>query len=157
MLKRPMDQIFDHWNSITGPLFDDMTCLFDKCFDTVQGGFPPYDVERNAFGVTIISVALAGLKREDIEVSVEKDILNIKYDKPYTPDSSEYNQGETELVTERSLATVFHRGIARRSFHLKFRIMPGAEVTEAKMEDGMLRVLLVRETQEAEVKKIEIQ
>lgn len=157
MKKTPMDAIFNHWDHITTPIFDDMSCLFDQVFGAVQGGYPPHDIERDANGVTVITVALAGLKRDDLEVYVENDVLSIKYDKPaVATDMTEGSDDVEKSGVERSLAHVFHHGIARRSFHLKFRLTNGVEVASGTMEDGLLRVQLKKAEPETNRTKVEI-
>lgn len=157
-----MNQIFDHWNYLTSRTGDELSCLLDAVLNT-SPGFPPYDVERNVSGDTIVSVALAGLKRDDIEIFVDNEVLNIKYDwyagntKPSTVTNTESSSTETLARQENALVEVFHKGITRRSFNLKFRLTPGTEVLGATMEDGLLRIQLRKDSPKSTVKKIEIQ
>jgi molecular chaperone IbpA len=122
------------------------------------GGYPPYDITSDGNGLTTIAVALAGLKQSDIDIYVEGNTLNVKYEKPEV--KTEFDPDKTHTVgevLEEGKLSFIHKGIARRSFNLSWKLKPGVEVKSASMEDGMLRISLKKTVVEPERKKIEIQ
>ena len=93
-------------------------------------GYPPYNIERHMGAeaeVFTISVAVAGFVREELDVSVEDNQLHVR--------------GHTEAQSEREF---LHRGIANRQFQRTFLLAQGMEVDRAELEDGLLRVTIVR-------------
>jgi len=140
---RDLDNLFGEIGKFWDPIaigFDDLFNQVGHIYEYSIGGgmkYPPYDVIRSGDSTTI-EVALAGLVRDDIKIYVEKNTLNIEYRKPE-------ETGETE-------ASYVHRGVARRSFHLTFRIMEGIVVNGATFDNGMLRVMLQKVTPEAEAR-----
>ena len=89
--------------------------------------YPPYDLLRLDEDTYIISVAIAGFTKEDINVSVDNGTLIIK--------------GEIVEVTD---AEVVHKGIAGRKFTRSFALGEYMEVTGAALKDGMLNINIDR-------------
>lgn len=90
--------------------------------------FPHYDIiERNPDNYCI-QVALAGYKKDNIEVVMENGKLTI----------SGKNDGEEEE------GTYLKRGIAKRKFHLEFRLGRHICVERADFVEGILTVSLMR-------------
>lgn len=115
---------------------------FDDFFRTVEGAlaaadtrqtatsFPPYNIFRSEISGSItIEVALAGLKRS--EVTVELDRKN---------NTLSISGGRGD----RDHETVVVMGIAERNFERKFVIADDLEVASAVMVDGLLTVQLTR-------------
>jgi len=75
-------------------------------------------------------VACTGLSKEDVKVNIEEDILKISYKKPEEDDS--FHPG------------TIHRGLARRSFDLGYKISAKYDLSkaEAKLENGLLEVAI---------------
>lgn len=75
-------------------------------------------------------VACTGLTKEDVKVNIEEDILKISYKKPEEDDS--IHPG------------TIHRGLARRSFDLGYKISAKYDLSkaEAKLENGLLEVAI---------------
>jgi molecular chaperone IbpA len=82
-----------------------------------------------------IELALAGYSKEDIEISVEKDILTVK---SVEEDKDEDTDG----------LTVIHQGIAKRLWSQKFILGEWMEVWWAGLEDGLLTIKIKREVPE---------
>jgi molecular chaperone IbpA len=90
---------------------------------TNTASYPPYDLLKLDEDTYRISIAVAGFKKEDIDVSVDNGTLIIK--------------GEIIEVTD---AEIVHKGIAGRKFVRSFALGEYMEVTGAEMKDGMLHI-----------------
>jgi len=101
--------------------------------------YPPYNLVEVSEDTYMIELALAGFKKEDISVEQEKNILTIK-------GSSEEDENK-----------YIHKGIGARSFARTFSLSEYMNVVGVVMEDGVLRVLIVRLVpEEAKPKAFEI-
>jgi molecular chaperone IbpA len=120
------------------------TIGFDQLFDLVDSvdrpDWPPYDIEKLSDDQYRISMAVAGFKQSDIEITQEGATLTVL--------GSKTGRDERQLL---------HRGIATRSFKQVFNIADHVKVASATLEDGMLSIGLVREVPEQlKPRKIEI-
>jgi len=90
----------------------------------------PVDIYENKEGLHI-EVACTGLSKDDVNIDIEGDILRISYDKTNDDKCCEVND-----------CTYLHRGIAKRSFNLGYKIAQRFDlgVAEAKMENGLLTI-----------------
>ncbi|WP_340315584.1 Hsp20 family protein [Rhizorhabdus argentea] len=95
--------------------------------------YPPYNIEKTGDGAYRIQMALAGFTREEIDVTVQDNMLIIIG-----------RAGETEGEQREYL----HRGIAKRAFERRFQLADTIKVTSAGFENGLLNVELVREIPE---------
>lgn len=89
--------------------------------------FPhPVDIFETDNGLHF-EVACTGLHKEDVEVHIEGDTLIIRYDKGHP---------------EHKERSYIHKGIAKRSFSLGYRIASKFDLSkaEAEMENGLLTV-----------------
>ena len=148
------------WNDFD-KTFHELSEMFDGMFGAVQKtGYPPYDIASDNEGRTVINVALAGIRRDEVEVFVEGNVLHIKYDKPEEqPWDAESTKTVEEVLDEAfpdKVKKVLHKGIAKRSFDLKFQIKEDVVVVGASMSDGMLNVVLRKDTGTCVRKDIEI-
>lgn len=110
--------------------FDRFDELLDAALRSDQSnGFPPYDIIREGDGTYKVVMAVAGFRRDELDVVVQENVLRIT-GKP---------AGERE--GER---TWLHRGIARRAFDRTFRLADHVEVEDADLKDGLLVVTLNR-------------
>ncbi|GGF54452.1 MULTISPECIES: Hsp20 family protein [Terasakiella] len=110
--------------------------------DTAANAYPPYDIEVSGEDAYRISLAVAGFSRDDIEITVKENSLEITA------------QAKTEEAAEREF---LHRGIARRAFEKRFELADHVKVVGASMDNGLLHVDLVREIpQSLKPRKIEI-
>jgi HSP20 family molecular chaperone IbpA len=135
---------------LSSPLFlgfEDMERLIDRV-GKGGDGYPPYNIERVVTGadngaaageLLRITLAVAGFKQHQIEVTVEENQLNVR--------------GRQEDDKSRQY---IHRGIATRQFSRTFVLADGIEVKSAQLNDGLLSIDLVRRQPERSVRKIEI-
>lgn len=115
--------------------YDRVGRLIDNALRTTESsaGYPPYNIEvldENRYAITL---AVAGFKREDLDIAVENGVLSI-------------NGGKSAETEQRRF---LHQGIANRAFERRFNLAEHVEVTGADLSDGMLTVNLRREVPEA--------
>ena len=113
----------------------------DPTFTNNATGYPPFNISKGKDDVYEITLAVAGFKKDDIDISLEDGTLIIKGESNVLDESVEY----------------LHKGIAERNFIRTFKLAEFVEVKEAKLEDGILRVSLFRNVPDAmKPKKIKI-
>lgn len=113
----------------------------DPTFSNAQTGYPPYNIAKKEDDIYEVTLAVAGFKKADIDISLEDGTLIIKGESNVLDESVEY----------------LHKGIAERNFIRTFKLAEFVEVKEAKLEDGILRVSLFRNVPDAmKPKKIKI-
>ena len=101
--------------------------------------YPPYNLVEVSEDTYMIELALAGFKKEDISVEQEKNVLTIK-------GSSEEDENK-----------YIHKGIGARAFTRTFSLSEYMNVAGVVMENGVLRVLIVKLVpEEARPKTFEI-
>ena len=96
--------------------------------------YPPYNIEKTGDGSYTIQMALAGFTRDEIDVTVQDNMLIIV--------------GRTAEPAADSQREFLHRGIAKRAFERRFQLADTIKVTSAGFENGLLNVELVREIPE---------
>ena len=132
---------------ITTPLarsfvgFDNLFDELEKVATFKEGSYPAYNIEKTSDSTYEITIALAGFKKDQIEVELEQNRLTISANSDNDEPSRDY----------------VHKGIATRSFTKQFRLAEHVEVKDANFEDGLLMVNLFKNIPEAELpRKIEI-
>ena len=112
---------------------------FDRLFDLAQAAqrvgeesYPPYNIERLDENRFQISVALAGFTPNEVELTVEQNVLTLEGRK-----------------AEKDERTFVHRGISARDFKRQFTLADHVEVKGARFENGLLVIDLQREVPEA--------
>ncbi|MDP7214445.1 MAG: Hsp20 family protein [Rhodospirillales bacterium] len=123
--------------------FDRMQRLLDAASahaETAQT-YPPYNIETVGENTYRITVAVAGFREDDLDVTVKDNSLAI-----------------TGKVTgANDERTYIHHGIAGRSFRLGFGLADHINVLAANLENGILHVDLERQIpEELKPRKIEI-
>ena len=90
----------------------------------------PVDIYENKNGLHF-EIACTGLTKSDIEINIEGDILKISYNKP-----------KDEACCEVDDCKYIHRGIAKRSFNLGYKVASKFKLPEssAEMKDGLLKI-----------------
>jgi len=125
------------------------TVGFDRLFDYLenasraeQDNYPPFDIEKLSDDTYRITLAVAGFKREDIEIVAQQNMLAI------TGRRSESRNRDGNFL---------HVGIATRAFERRFELADFVRVANAELRDGLLSIDLIREIPEAmKPRKIEI-
>ena len=117
--------------------FEDMWKTLDALAANPQSNYPPYNILKLDNERQQLQLALAGFLKDDIEVAVEKNILNISVNKTY----------ETE-------GDYVHRGIAQRSFSRNWQLSEDTIIDEVTYIDGLLRVTLKRVIPEEHRRKV---
>ncbi len=113
--------------------FDRLARLADTVSATAETGYPPYNIEKTADDSYRLTMAVAGFRPDDIELTVKDNTLFIAA-KP---------QAEGEQPE------LLYRGIAGRAFERRFALADHIVVEGANMELGLLHVLLRRVVPEA--------
>jgi HSP20 family protein len=105
----------------------------------------PVDIFENSHGLHF-DIACTGLSKEDVEINIEGDVLKVSYTKPQDEECCEVND-----------CTYIHRGVAKRSFNLGYKIAPKFNLSkaEAMMENGLLGIRIPF-AEEAKPKTIKI-
>ena len=120
--------------------FDRMARMLDAAVTESKPSYPPYNVELVEENRYRITMAVAGFGQDDLEITSEENTLSIR--------------GRQEGDKERKF---LYQGIAERNFERKFQLDEHIKVVDARLENGMLHVDLVREIPEAmKPRKIEI-
>lgn len=115
---------------------------FDRVFDALenaaqQGGdnYPPFNIEQVETNRYRITIAVAGFKADEIDITAQQNALVVKGRKA--------DQGDADR------ARFVHLGIATRSFERRFDLADFVRVIAANLADGLLTIELVREIPEA--------
>jgi molecular chaperone IbpA len=125
------------------------TIGFDRLFDMMDeslrfepaDNYPPCNIVRTSEDNYRISLAVAGFKPEQINVTVHQNMLTISGRVNEKQDQAEY----------------LYRGIAARPFERRFSLADFVEVKDASFEDGLLQIELERKVPESmKPRKIEI-
>ncbi|MBX3505506.1 MAG: Hsp20 family protein [Parvibaculum sp.] len=121
--------------------FDELERLLDRAAKA-SDSYPPYNVEQvpvEKGDALRITLAVAGFSRDELAVTVEDNQLVIR--------------GRQEEDRDR---TYLHRGIAARQFQRAFVLADGMEVRNARLENGLLMIELLKPEPEHKVRRIEI-
>lgn len=122
---------------------------FDRLFDMIENQnrlsagdkYPPFNIERRGEDAYRITLAVAGFKPADIDITAQANLLIVKGNKPEETGEGQY----------------LHVGIAQRGFERRFELADYVRVENADLADGLLVIDLVREVPEAmKPKKIAI-
>jgi HSP20 family molecular chaperone IbpA len=124
--------------------FGDLERAFERAGRVTSDGYPPYNIERLSPEDGLperlrITLAVAGFKRDQLEITIEEHQLVIR--------------GRQQDDKERQY---LHRGIAARHFQRSFLLAEGMRVLGAELCDGLLSVDLARPDPERMVRKISI-
>lgn len=131
------------------PLFRS-TIGFDRLSELLTSGlvdqpvsYPPYNIVKMDDDNYSITMAVAGFTEKDIEITAKDTQLIV--------------QGKAASNEEQKNLTYLHRGIAERAFERRFQLADHIRVTDAKLENGLLTISLVREIpEEMKPRRIEI-
>jgi len=124
--------------------FDEIERALERVGKAAGDGYPPYNIERLAKTdrngeILRITLAVAGFRRDELDVSVEDNQLVIR-----------------GRQIEEQTRTFLYRGIAARQFQKVFVLADGIEVLGADLTDGLLSIDLTRPLAGRPGKKVEI-
>ena len=120
--------------------FEQLERLLERTAKSGNEGYPPFNIEQTSDSSYRITLAVAGFREQDLNITVEDRQLVIR--------------GRQQ---DDSADRVFlHRGIASRQFQRSFVLADGVEVGEAIMENGLLHVDLSMSRPETVVQTIQI-
>ncbi|MCW1384382.1 Hsp20 family protein [Novosphingobium sp. KCTC 2891] len=116
------------------------TVGFDRLFDLLErqaranagDNYPPFNIERRGDESYCITLAVAGFKPEDLDITAQQNLLVIRGNKTDADDKQ-----------------FLHVGIANRGFERRFELADFVRVEAADLSDGLLTIDLVREVPEA--------
>lgn len=119
------------------------TIGFDRLFDLLEASarqanaenYPPFNLERLAEDRYRITLAVAGFRSDEIDITAQQNLLLIA--------------GRKREENENNAGTYLHLGIANRSFERRFELADFVRVEAANLADGLLTIELVREVPEA--------
>ena len=106
---------FDH-------IFDQLENIHSHAKDT----YPPYNVVKHSNMTYEIEMAVAGFKKDHIDIEVKDHVMNITGNRPKRREQDAY----------------VHKGISARNWNKSFRLSEYTEVTGADLTDGILTVNL---------------
>ena len=118
------------------------TIGFDRLFDLLESqarsnsgdNYPPFNIARSGEDNYRITLAVAGFRPQDIDITAQQNLLTVQGKK-----RDEVDDG-SELL---------HVGIANRGFERRFELADYVRVENASLADGLLIIDLVREVPEA--------
>jgi len=122
--------------------FDDLERLLERAVKTSGEGYPPYNIERLTEGgaeVLRITLAVAGFRRQDLDITIEDNQLNIR-----------------GRIKDDGPRDYLHRGIAGRQFDRAFVLADGMDVIDATLVNGLLVINLKRPEPSSVIRRIEI-
>jgi len=117
------------------------TVGFDRLFDLLESqvrnnagdNYPPFNIERRDEDSYRITLAVAGFRERDLDITAQQNLLTIQGKK-----RDESVEGE-----------MLHVGIANRGFERRFELADFVRVANADLADGLLTIELVREVPDA--------
>lgn len=118
------------------------TVGFDRLFDLLESqarlnagdNYPPFNIARSGEDNYRITLAVAGFRAEDIDITAQQNLLVVQGKK-------------REDVDDNS--EMLHVGIANRGFERRFELADFVRVEGADLADGLLVIDLVREVPDA--------
>ena len=109
---------------------------FDTAYET-HTNYPPYNLVKESTVDFRLEIALAGYKKEDIEVTTEWNKLFVEAKKVSDTDD-EY----------------LHQGLAKRAFTRTWTLSDDVEVCDTLFVDGLLTIKIKRVIPEHQKKKV---
>jgi len=118
------------------------TVGFDRLFDMLESqarassgdNYPPFNIARNGEDSYRITVAVAGFRPQDIDITAQANLLTVQGRKRDDADEG---------------AEMLHIGIANRGFERRFELADYVRVENAALADGLLVIDLLREIPDA--------
>ena len=112
--------------------FERVPSVLADAMQRIESNYPPYNIEKGRENEYRIVLAVAGFRKDEIEIVAEQNMLTVR-------GRLKENDGHDYL----------YRGIAARSFERVFNLADYVEVNDTMMGDGLLVIDLKRELPEA--------
>ena len=117
------------------------TVGFDRLFDLLENqtrlnagdNYPPFNIERRGEDEYRITLAVAGFRPEDLDITAQQNLLTVQGKKREDAPNGE----------------MLHVGIANRGFERRFELADYVHVDGADLANGLLVIDLVREVPDA--------
>ncbi|MFN5644227.1 MAG: Hsp20 family protein [Sphingomonadales bacterium] len=116
------------------------TVGFDRLFDLLENtraaqgdNYPPFNIERTSDTEYLVTIAVAGFKPDEIDITAQENLLVVA--------------GKKQLDGNEN-RDFLHLGIANRNFERRFQLADHVFVKAADLADGLLTVHLEREVPE---------
>ena len=117
------------------------TVGFDRLFDLMErqartasgDNYPPFNIERRSEDAYRITLAVAGFRADDLDITAQQNLLTV--------------QGHKR--DEKAEGEMLHVGIANRGFERRFELADYVRVEAADLRDGLLIIDLIREVPDA--------
>ena len=117
------------------------TVGFDRLFDLLETGmrgdasetYPPFDIGRDGEDSYRITLAVAGFRPDQIEVTAQQNQLIVT----------------GKRAGEDGQVQYLHRGLGARDFERRFQLADYIEVGDASFDNGLLSIALKRVVPEA--------
>jgi molecular chaperone IbpA len=117
------------------------TVGFDRLFDLIENNsrlaqgdnYPPFNIERLSEDRYRVTLAVAGFRPEEIDITAQQNMLIVAGKKDDRAENGNF----------------LHLGIANRSFERRFELADFVRVEKADLADGLLTIELLREVPEA--------
>jgi molecular chaperone IbpA len=114
------------------------TVGFDRLFDLLENAgratnadnYPPFNIERMSENEYLVTIAVAGFKPEEIDITAQQNLLIVA--------------GKKDLDGNDN-RDFLHVGIANRNFERRFQLADHVFVKDADLADGLLLVKLERQ------------
>jgi len=105
-----------------------MEDYFDRIFTQYEttSNYPPYNLISLTNVKSLLEIALAGFRKEEVNV--------------YTEDGKLFIEGQKE--DKETETNYLHKGLAQRSFTRSWTLSEDTEVESVTFEDGLLRITL---------------
>lgn len=118
------------------------TVGFDRLFDMLESqaransgdNYPPFNIAKRGEDNYRITLAVAGFRPEDIDITAQANLMVV--------------QGKKREETDDN-GEMLHVGIANRGFERRFELADYVRVASADLADGLLVIDLVREVPDA--------
>ena len=126
---------------------DELERMFDELNTDASGSFPHHDIVKyknndQQLETYEIIIALAGFKKEELDIKLKGNNLTI------AGSNKDADNEQVEYI---------YNGIAKRSFKKTFTLSQYVNVEGASMENGLLRIKLVKHVpEEMRLKEIKV-
>jgi len=110
---------------------------FDRVLNHSVTNYPPYNLIQVNNVESLLEIALAGFKKEEVNVFTE-------YGKLFVEGQREDTESEKTFI---------HKGVASRSFKRAWTLSDDTEVRDVSFEDGLLRIVLGKVVPEHHARK----